>query len=86
VNIIHPGFIETDMTASAPAAMVEAHLAMTPLERVGQPDEVAAIVAFLLSDASAFISGAEIPIDGAYTSSGGAKLMADRIAAAFRRS
>jgi 3alpha(or 20beta)-hydroxysteroid dehydrogenase len=39
-------------------------------------------VVFLLSDAAAYLSGAEIPVDGAYTSSGGVKYMADRIAAA----
>jgi 3alpha(or 20beta)-hydroxysteroid dehydrogenase len=81
VNIVHPGFIETSMTASAPDAMRAAQLELTPLERVGQSDEVAAIVAFLLSDAAAYISGAEIPVDGGFTSSGGAKIMADRIAA-----
>lgn len=81
VNIVHPGFIETSMTASAPDAMRAAQLELTPLERVGQSDEVAAIVAFLLSDAAAYISGAEIPVDGGFTSSGGAKVMADRIAA-----
>ena len=41
VNIIHPGFIETPMTASAPDAMRAAQLELTPLERVGQSDEVA---------------------------------------------
>jgi 3alpha(or 20beta)-hydroxysteroid dehydrogenase len=84
VNIIHPGFIETPMTASAPDAMRAAQLELTPLERVGQPDEVAEITAFLLSDAAAYISGAEIPVDGGFTSSGGAKIMADRIAGVSR--
>jgi 3alpha(or 20beta)-hydroxysteroid dehydrogenase len=84
VNIIHPGFIETPMTASAPDAMRAAQLELTPLERVGQADEVAAVTAFLLSDASAYISGAEIPVDGGFTSSGGAKVMSDRIAAVAR--
>ena len=56
----------------------------TPLERVGGADEVAAIVAFLLSDAAAYVSGAEIPVDGGFTSSGGAKFMADRIAGGSR--
>lgn len=81
-NIVHPGFIETPMTDAAPHAMREAQLALTPLERMGHPDEVAAVVAFLLSDAAAYVSGAEIPIDGAFTSSSGVKFMADRIAAA----
>lgn len=81
VNIVHPGFIETPMTASASPAFREANLDLIPMERTGEPDEVARVVAFLLSDA-AYVSGAEIPIDGAATSSAGAKLIADRIATA----
>jgi len=80
VNIVHPGFIETPMTAGAPAAMRSTQLAMTPLERLGQSGEVAAMVAFLVSDAAAYVSGAEIPVDGGATSSAGAKLMSDGIA------
>ncbi|MGC5171894.1 SDR family NAD(P)-dependent oxidoreductase [Microbacterium sp. DT81.1] len=80
VNIVHPGFIETPMTAGAPAVMRDAQLALTPLERVGSADEVAQVVAFLLSDAAAYVSGAEIPVDGGSTSSAGVKYMADRIA------
>ena len=81
VNIVHPGFIETDMTANAPAAMRGAQLELTPLERLGQADEVAQVAVFLISDAAAYVSGAEIPVDGAFTSSAGVKYMADRIAA-----
>jgi len=81
-NIVHPGYIETPMMAAAPAAMTEAQNALTPLERIGQPDEVAAVVAFLLSDAASYVNGAEIPIDGGYTSSMGIKYMSDVIARA----
>ncbi|HYJ51524.1 MAG TPA: SDR family oxidoreductase [Microbacterium sp.] len=80
VNIVHPGFIETPMTSNAPAVMRDAQLALTPLERVGSADEVARVVVFLLSDAAAYVSGAEIPVDGGSTSSAGVKYMADRIA------
>jgi 3alpha(or 20beta)-hydroxysteroid dehydrogenase len=79
VNIVHPGYIETPMVASAPAAFIEAQLALTPLERVGQPEEVAAVVGFLISDASSYVSGAEIPVDGAYTSGGNVKFISDSI-------
>lgn len=79
VNLVHPGFIETPMTASAPDAMRQVQLALTPLERLGAADEVAAVVAFLLSDAAAYVTGAELPVDGGATSSSGAKIMADRI-------
>ncbi|NEN05694.1 SDR family oxidoreductase [Diaminobutyricibacter tongyongensis] len=80
VNTIHPGFIETDMTANAPTAMRAAQLELTPLERFGQPADVAGLAVFLLSDAAAYISGADIPVDGGFASSAGAKHMADRIA------
>lgn len=79
VNIVHPGYIETPMTASAPSAMRDAHLSLTPLERVGAPAEVAGAVAYLLSDAASYVSGTEMTVDGAFTSSGGAKLIADAL-------
>jgi 3alpha(or 20beta)-hydroxysteroid dehydrogenase len=79
VNIVHPGYIETAMTASAPAIMKQTQLELTPLECVGQPEDVAAVVAFLLSDLSGYVSGAELPVDGAFTSSAGVKYMSDTI-------
>ncbi len=80
VNIVHPGYIETPMMAGASPVMTTAQLALTPLERVGAPQEVAAVVCFLLSGLASYVSGAEIPVDGAFTSSGGVKFMSDMIA------
>ncbi|GAB3616145.1 SDR family NAD(P)-dependent oxidoreductase [Okibacterium endophyticum] len=81
-NIVHPGYINTQMMAAAPPVMAEAQLQLTPLERTGEPEEVAAVVAFLLSDLSSYVNGAEIPIDGGFTSSAGIKYMSDMIARA----
>jgi 3alpha(or 20beta)-hydroxysteroid dehydrogenase len=78
-NIVHPGFIETPMMAAAPEIMRDAQIALTPLERTGVSDEVAAVVAFLISDLSSYVNGAEIPIDGGFTSSAGVKYMSDVI-------
>ncbi|MFF4802788.1 SDR family NAD(P)-dependent oxidoreductase [Streptomyces sp. NPDC001351] len=79
VNTIHPGFIETDMTASAAPAFREANLRLTPLGRTGTVDEITPLVTFLLSDDSAFITGAEIPVDGGFTSHGGAMPISDAL-------
>jgi 3alpha(or 20beta)-hydroxysteroid dehydrogenase len=79
VNIIHPGFIETPMTASAPPAFRRVNLELTPLGRAGTAEEVAATVLFLLSEDSAFISGAEIPLDGGMAAGATAKAIADAL-------
>jgi 3-oxoacyl-[acyl-carrier protein] reductase len=61
VNCVAPGLIETDMIKDAP---VEEILKVIPMRRLGKPDEVAALVAFLASDAAAYITGQVIGING----------------------
>jgi 3alpha(or 20beta)-hydroxysteroid dehydrogenase len=79
VNAVHPGYIHTPMTAGAPETFYQANLDVTPLARGGQPDEVAELMVFLMSDESRFISGAEIPIDGGQVAGGIAKFMSTAV-------
>jgi NAD(P)-dependent dehydrogenase (short-subunit alcohol dehydrogenase family) len=64
VNVVAPGPIATDMTAAISDERVAALAGAVPLGRMGQPDEIAAAVAFLASADAAYITGAVIPVDG----------------------
>jgi 3alpha(or 20beta)-hydroxysteroid dehydrogenase len=81
VNIIHPGLIETPIMDGADPAFISAHLALTPLGRPGQTGEIAPLVVFLLSDESSYLTGAEIAVDGGFSSHGGTKAIIDAISA-----
>jgi len=64
VNVVAPGFIETDMTAALDKATIEAYEKRIPAARLGSTDDVASAVEFLVSDAAGYISGAVLPVDG----------------------
>jgi 3-oxoacyl-[acyl-carrier protein] reductase len=64
VNAVAPGFIETDMTATLGDETMKAMLARVPLGRMGSVDDVAHVVAFLVSDAAAYITGETIQVNG----------------------
>ena len=65
VNSVHPGPIDTDMISFRTTEQREERMKQVPMHRHGTPEEVAQLVAFLLSDESSYITGAEIAIDGA---------------------
>ncbi len=64
VNCVAPGFIDTDMTRELPEAQRELLLQQIPLGRLGEPGEIAAVVAFLASDEGAYVTGETIHING----------------------
>lgn len=64
VNAVAPGFIDTDMTAVLPPAIVEAAVANIPLKRTGKVGDIAKVCAFLASDEAGYITGQTIAVNG----------------------
>ena len=64
VNAVAPGFIDTEMTAVLPAPVRQEFLKSIPMGRSGQPEEVAELVAFLISGAAGYITGQVVHING----------------------
>jgi 3-oxoacyl-[acyl-carrier protein] reductase len=64
VNCVAPGFIDTDMTKALPEAQIAQLAQQIPLGRLGQPDDIAAAVAFLASPAAGYITGITLHVNG----------------------
>jgi 3-oxoacyl-[acyl-carrier protein] reductase len=64
VNVVAPGLVDTDMTTALGEDRLAQMTAQVPLGRLGSVDDVAGVVGFLASDASAYITGAVFPVDG----------------------
>ncbi|MBV8333735.1 MAG: 3-oxoacyl-[acyl-carrier-protein] reductase [Candidatus Eremiobacteraeota bacterium] len=64
VNVVAPGFIETEMVAAIPAAALEKVIEKIPQRRLGKPNEVARVVKFLVEDDASYITGAVFDVNG----------------------
>jgi 3-oxoacyl-(acyl-carrier-protein) reductase len=64
VNAVAPGYIDTDMTKDVPTAVLDQVRTMTPLGRLGHPEEVAAAISFLSSPQASYITGQILPVNG----------------------
>jgi NAD(P)-dependent dehydrogenase (short-subunit alcohol dehydrogenase family) len=64
VNAVAPGYIETDMTREVPGPVIDQVKAMTPLGRLGRPEEVASAIVFLASPKASYITGQVIAVNG----------------------
>lgn len=65
VNVVAPGYIDTDMVAAVPEDALKKIIATIPVGRLGKAEEIAAMVAFLASDQASFITGATMTVNGA---------------------
>ena len=68
INSVHPGYIDTPLLGTLPKEALAGIIALHPMGRLGTANEVADLVLFLLSDKASFITGAQLVVDGGYTS------------------
>ncbi len=64
VNAVAPGFVATDLLSKLPEEKLAGYLKGVPLGRVAKPEEVAAVIAFLASDAASYVTGQTVAVDG----------------------
>jgi NAD(P)-dependent dehydrogenase (short-subunit alcohol dehydrogenase family) len=64
VNAVAPGFIETDMLQAMPTAALDQVRAMTPMGRLGKPEEIAEAVVFLASPRASYVTGQVLAVNG----------------------
>ncbi len=64
VNVVAPGFIDTDMTRNLPEEHKQQLLNKIPMQRLGQPEDIASIVAFLVSEQASYITGQTLHVNG----------------------
>jgi NAD(P)-dependent dehydrogenase (short-subunit alcohol dehydrogenase family) len=67
VNVVAPGWIPVERHAGVDPRYLAAYLADVPLGRMGTPEEIADVVAFLASDAARFITGERVTVNGGHT-------------------
>lgn len=79
VNAVMPGLMATAMTSDVPQPVSDALLGSIPLARAATTADVAAIVLFLLSDESSYLSGLEVPVDGGQMAHDGMKVLSDAV-------
>jgi acetoacetyl-CoA reductase len=64
VNTISPGYVETEMTKAIAPEILEAIISQIPAGRMAQPEEIAMAVTYLTDDANAYMTGANLPVNG----------------------
>ena len=81
VNCVLPGYIHSSMQDQTPQHFIDAHLSLIPLGRVGTPADVAPVVTFLMSDAAAWVTGVDIPVDGGALGHAGLRTLSEAMTA-----